>query len=126
MNRQKIFNHVANHLISQSAKAQDDDGACRYRARVNNQTLKCAIGCLIDDSVYEQYACGSFNKLEEKPVDYKIVREALTKSGIDLEDRDADFLRELQEIHDHSPVALWGTRLTEFARQHELKLPCSL
>jgi len=48
MNRQRIFNRVCKHLMKQGRRASQND-ACRLRADNGD---RCAIGCLIPNSVY--------------------------------------------------------------------------
>ncbi len=51
MTKQEIFDTVALHLIKQGKKSVNDIGRCLYRSP---EGLKCAIGCLIPDEVYQR------------------------------------------------------------------------
>jgi hypothetical protein len=50
MTNQDIFDTVAIHLIKQGKKSADANGDCLYRSP---EGLKCAVGCLIPDEVYD-------------------------------------------------------------------------
>jgi len=50
---QETFDKVARHLLTQQAKAEQPDGNCAYRGEHGR---KCAVGCLISDEEYEQFA----------------------------------------------------------------------
>ncbi|MCI0564080.1 MAG: hypothetical protein MN733_36860 [Nitrososphaera sp.] len=47
---EQIFHQVYRHALAQWARATTGDDQCRYRTETG---LKCAIGCLIDDSEYK-------------------------------------------------------------------------
>lgn len=120
---QEIFTEVSRHLIRQSAKAEDqverykDEGPikmCAYRTR---DGLKCAAGVLIYDEHYDK-------TFEGMTVGNPDIQKALFKSGIDMDDhRIGGLVAELQSIHDHSPVALWGLTLREVAERRGLTFP---
>lgn len=48
MTPQEIFDTVYKHLVTQG-KRSHEDGYCKYR---NPEGLKCAVGCLIPDDMY--------------------------------------------------------------------------
>lgn len=53
---QEVFNYVAKHLFTQGKQARvkntlyPDNTKCAYR---NEDGLKCAVGCLLDDEYYQ-------------------------------------------------------------------------
>ena len=50
-----VFNKVVTHLLIQGKTSAEYGGNCRYRTfREDDTTLKCAVGCLISDSVYSE------------------------------------------------------------------------
>ncbi len=51
MTEQEIFDTVAIHLIKQGKQSADAFGNCLYRGP---EGLKCAVGCLIPDEVYQR------------------------------------------------------------------------
>lgn len=48
---QEIFEAVVTHLVNQGVMSHAMDGHCAYRT---SKGLKCAIGCLIPDSAYNE------------------------------------------------------------------------
>ncbi|TFG98717.1 hypothetical protein E4H12_05310 [Candidatus Thorarchaeota archaeon] len=110
---QMIFNRVKSHLHKQNQKAQGESGLCSYRTH-GAATLKCAIGCLIDDENYEQ-------SLEGRRVMHKDVLHAVEQSlNLKIEDDDVMFFVDLQDTHDLSPIEDWPDRLDRFAEIHKL------
>lgn len=51
MNRQFVFDTIVNHAFSQQKCAVNSFGKCRYRT---DNGLKCFIGALIPDSMYDK------------------------------------------------------------------------
>ena len=83
MNTQQIFDKVATHLLTQNARSAAE-GSCLYRSPSG---LKCAVGCLISDSVYATYNIYGEdheekigNNLEGRHSGYHTVVEALRLS----------------------------------------------
>lgn len=107
MNRQEIFDKVATHLLTQMKKSSDTV-RCWYRSP---EGLKCAIGCLIPDHLYNKSieGCGSFN-LPVHILDYIGVKER----------SDRYFLSNLQTIHDEEQPPMWKHRLKKFADYYNL------
>lgn len=70
-----IYNKVREHLLNQNARSvEPGEYNCKYRSNIG---LKCAIGCLIDDSIYNA-------TLEGYTVYSTNVLDALAKSGISV------------------------------------------
>lgn len=114
MNKQEVFDKVVKHLLTQNAKAQKnyiwdgatyDKGICMYRG---NEGRMCAVGCLITDEAYSP-------DIEGYAADTEEVLNALRNSGIEIDNTDAQFLYEIQQIHDYSAVDVWDKVLIEFA-----------
>ena len=107
MNRQEIFDTVANHLLTQKEQSMDENGKCLYRGP---NGLKCAIGCLIPDEDYSPTMEGirisalidKFRDLPHYFYDYVV------------------FLEKLQEIHDYVKVKQWKDDLIIFAQKNHL------
>jgi hypothetical protein len=110
MNKQEIFNKVSAHLLRQGEGSLLPDGGCAYRGE---HGLKCAIGVLIPDELYTP-------EIEDKDV-HGLPSGLLESLGFFGED-ELTFLSGLQKIHDRFPPILWGTRLTAFAKVHNLTL----
>lgn len=119
MTKQEIFDKVATHLLTQNIKSLRDvtsceDGVlysgCAYRG--DNGT-KCAIGCLIPDEAY-------LHEIEGSTCRSGAVVELL-KSLYDFHtEYQMSFLRQLQIVHDRSPVDMWKYQLKHLAEDHML------
>jgi hypothetical protein len=55
MTNQEVFDTVVTHLLAQGVKSESETG-CMYRGPHN---LKCAVGCLIPDELYDSIIEGS-------------------------------------------------------------------
>ena len=115
MNEQEVFDKVYRHLITQGARALENDepgAVCQYRAPDGK---RCAIGCLIPDEMYHPKIEGrsSGNLQIELP------------GFIALFDRDFNFnlLRKLQSLHDFYPVREWRQSLAYVAKKFGLTVP---
>lgn len=118
--KQKIFNIVVVHMLSQNAKSivETEFGtSCGYRG---DQGRSCAIGCLIKDEFYNP-------DYEGQPCRDKRVKEALAKSGIEPESNQL-MLSRLQHIHDNYVPSQWANQLGILAHRYNLKykgpMPC--
>lgn len=114
MNNQEVFDKVAIHLLAQNKKSINDlSSRCRYRG-LNG--LRCAIGALIPDYIYDPEIEGG-NVFSEK------VLNCLIRSGVYDYDDDEKFelLRGLQKIHDHYEPNLWEEKLRHLAKKHNLE-----
>lgn len=117
-----VFEHVATHLLTQNAKAQVKGKATKYyedNEEEANMTcayrspdgLRCAIGSIILDSVYDPI-------LEGKTIVSMEVQEAVEKSvRFELDADDIQLLDRLQHIHDITGVETWPTRLDEIRKE---------
>ena len=79
----------------------------------------CAVGCLITDEAYSP-------DIEKQAADTEEVLQALRNSGIDVatwtqSNADAQFLYEIQQIHDYTDVDVWGKELIQFADKNMLQ-----
>lgn len=111
LTRQQIFDRVKTHLLTQNAKATSGGGICKYRG-VDNR--KCAIGCLIPDSLYEKAMEGYL--VNGLFVDFPY---AMSMAGLHRDDE--EFLRDLQKIHDGHLPPFWPKLLTDFAVKNKLQ-----
>lgn len=120
---QDLFDTVSDHLLKQKRKSklapedvnEDDNGTgCAYRGEGG---LKCAVGILIDDNVYE-------TRLENLGVGNSEVLHALRASGwgVAKGSKAEKLLSDLQVIHDTAFVKNWKEELTELAEKNKLKL----
>lgn len=128
LNRQEVFDKVANHLINQSAKSINvseyalSGNGCAYRG---NNGMKCAVGCLIPDERYspkmEGKSPSGANDVCREVFNQELFPEILHDESPTAPGTDWDFLRGLQTIHDDSSVAMWALKLKEFAERWDLK-----
>ena len=91
MDKQKVFDKVVNHLLTQNAKSFDEIAGCMYRG---GNGMMCAVGCLITDAGYDP-------EIESLVMGSLAVNNALEKSGINVDDDEEEYLlRDLQRLHD--------------------------
>ena len=105
---QEVFDKVARHLLTQNARAVDGDGFCRYRTP---DGLKCAVGCLIPDELYDP-------EMEGKSV-CSLVRE---ESGVGkyLQEFNLALVMALQGVHDAVTPSQWLSELLDVASRFVL------
>lgn len=106
LTEQEIFDKVAAHLLEQGKKAREG-GFRRYRAKVGGKVLKCAVGALIPDELYDPL-------LEGLPAIWGFpVRTASEESKLKLFDS-------LQTLHDGVEADLWVVELRKLAESRGL------
>lgn len=86
MTPQEIFDKVVVHLAIQGKQATEDN-VCTYKSK---DGLKCAVGCLIPDELYNDTMIGAVDTLFN---DHPAVKEYLGGCNMEL-------LYELQIAHD--------------------------
>jgi hypothetical protein len=105
-NHQEIFDRVAEHLLTQNQRSSvqtiSSPNSCRYRLG----ELKCAIGCLIPDELYDP-------EMESHTVVGDSVRYLFDEKFL-------PFLHNLQRIHDVDPVDQWQESLDELCKVENL------
>jgi len=106
MDKRAVFNRVKDHLLAQRKQSMaaraDGSNICAYRGE---NSLMCAIGCLIADEHYSPL-------LEAQSVACGQVWTALKHSGIPMHvDGISDMLNELQTIHDFGIPNDWPSQL---------------
>lgn len=123
MTNQEVFNKVYTHLLTQMepckstslACIMDEEGnpiaECAYRGP---NGLKCAIGCLIPDSLYSR---SMENNSIKHLIDTNLSIKNLFSSASE------DLLIHLQFIHDEYSVESWKSSLEELAQEHNLTVP---
>lgn len=104
---QEAFDTVAAHLLNQMDRAVSENGDCAYRGCGG---LKCAVGVLIPDSIYDPKWEGDscFGLI----ANYNVFDESL-----------GWLLTRLQDVHDNYGPRLWAIRLREVADWCELVIP---
>lgn len=88
--KQETFDTVVAHLRKQGQKSLYN-GRCRYRTP---DGLKCAVGCLIPDSEYDEGLEGGYRMTG--------AHNLIVSLG-----HDADFAEELQIAHDNIEINKW-------------------
>lgn len=113
MDKQKVFDTVAKHLLTQNAKSLSRGrSTCVYRS---HDGKSCAVGVLIKDEFYD-------SSLEGRSCSNEKVVEALEASLKDkLEFGEIDLLSDLQMIHDNCTPDEWPMVLDALASTKGLK-----
>ena len=116
--KQEFYNHTRDHLLEQGKKCQRGKvtnpwsfNGCLYRKRM----MACALGASIPDDFYNK-------KMECEDIEnvLQISPELYLLWNIDS-DKDFDFLRDLQQIHDENNPEDWKDELDFFAHRNRLK-----
>ena len=116
---QSLFDTIAKHLLTQNQQAVEMvavDGEvvkkCRYRS---SDGLKCAVGCLIKDDLYDirfEGSCVSWN-----PGLRHILQESLGRA---VYEQEIVLLADLQEVHDDLLPSKWPEALADVAKRYGL------
>lgn len=118
MTAQGMFDRVASHLLKQNAKALSESGDCRYRGE---RGLKCAIGALIPDELYDpRIEGGAPYTIARGPMqacDFEL-QKVLRASGISY--ALLDLADKLQNVHDHNEPSTWLAKLAGVAIDFKL------
>ena len=110
MNKQEVFDKVSKHLLTQNMRSIDSRGACKYRA-ING--LKCAVGCLIPDEVYDPSMEGF--RINHWKYDAHLQIKTAPLEWM-LESDMSRLLNRLQDIHDsEDDPSLWEEKLRKLA-----------
>lgn len=112
MTPQEVFDKVVSHLREQKICCKNEEGTCAYR---NDQGLKCAAGCLInDDEYYSAYEGMSI--LEILSGNYTFV----PKSLIERLYPHHILIYRLQKCHDSFLPQFWESELQSIAQEFNL------
>lgn len=109
LTKQDIFNIAANGLLKQGKKSVDGL-SCLYRGP---NGLKCAVGMLIPDNLYQ-------DRFEGSSAGESGVINALIKVGVPNTIEYANFLEHLQAVHDYPDTDDWDYELVNFAHYYGL------
>jgi hypothetical protein len=112
MNREQLLKDVVDHLVEQAEQAiiRKGTGAemCSYRAVRDGKVLKCAIGALIPNELYEPSMEGkSVGQVFQQ---YPKVEAHFAATYGSISGNDLDFLQHVQRLHDGH----WG----DWSREH--------
>ncbi|SAK41803.1 hypothetical protein AWB77_00384 [Caballeronia fortuita] len=110
-----IYERVSEHLLTQRAVSEDDNGSCRLRSP---EGRKCAIGSLVRDDLYEPELEGVGISYYRHARDGKLLR-ALYASNVNAYDPNViDLLIELEEVHDYADIDEWPELLAALGKRH--------
>ena len=110
MTKQEIFDKVITHLRKQNKKATNIFGGCEYK---NVNGLRCAVGCLIPDDMYDK-------KMELSSTVDGLFRDFLEIQKL-LGKRNKDFLTRIQVIYDSCRIENWEERWENLAKVYNLE-----
>lgn len=125
MDKQKIFNQVVEHLNRQAEKSVRYDSTgnmtgCYYR-HPDNPNLRCAIGGIIPDELYD--SAMDADSMGER-IDRVLINNVKLLRYFNCKNQqDIHFLLGLQIIHDKFEVHEWKKMLISFARSERLTIP---
>lgn len=113
---QETFDKMVDHLRKQNSKSflneHVDGDVCAYRGQDGKM---CAVGCLIEDEFYDP-------SLEENTVSNPKVRNALHKSGYEINEKFLKLMDSMQKCHDEKEVNDWESKFYSIAIHHDLEL----
>lgn len=123
MDKQEIFNKVAQHLLRQGSKALTLN-MCRL---LDHKGRQCAIGCLIPRELYDHHleSYGFIGNYFDYNDNFLYVPNIFTtllaeKVGIEFTKDNYELLRALQHIHDHWDINEWKLQLKSCAIRFNL------
>ena len=107
---QEVFNHVANHLLTQMEKSRiGKTGSCVYLHENGN---KCAAGSLITAEEFVKYNIKDVNN-----------SPWCTVVGVcNLPDMHSILISQLQSVHDTSQPLEWQAKLNMVAKDNNLEI----
>jgi hypothetical protein len=128
-NDMKVMDYIVTNLLNQGEKSQESymnydteeyeaSGDCAYRGYIRDgdgqiiDTLKCAVGYIIDDDIYD-------DQLESQTVDNTHVIDAVKLSceNWEVTDNSLGMLKVLQRIHDMIEPEKWESNFLYVRRQ---------
>jgi hypothetical protein len=128
-NDMKVMDYIVTKLLKQNKKSvesfmnydtdeYEESGDCSYRGFIRNDdgqiidTLKCAVGHIISDDVYD-------DQLESQTVDNTFVIDAVKLSceNWEVTDNSLGMLKVLQRIHDMIEPEKWESNFLYVRRQ---------
>jgi hypothetical protein len=128
-NDMKVMDYIVSNLLKQGEKSQESyynydteeyesNGDCAYRGYIRDDqgtvidALKCAVGHIIDDDIYD-------DQLESQTVDNTHVIDAVKLSCENWEftDNSLGMLKVLQRIHDMIEPEKWESNFLYVRRQ---------
>jgi hypothetical protein len=135
VDRNKVFNKVAMHLLKQGVQSISNHGGCMYRTKRGDKNLSCAVGCVIPDTAYSygMEGVGLSSVLDttyggSKPSDHRLWKAIEAGVG-PCSMEDITLLHEMQKIHDGRTIMFcknyaesWAISLRLLADKEKIKL----
>lgn len=122
MTDRETFERVRGHLLAQGRRAQDPEAeTCAFRTvTATGETLRCAVGCLIPDELYDL-------RMEGLSLNSGNIRRALVRAGILASGTEppstVQMLSLLMSVHDEARPARWERLLSALAEREDLWSP---
>ena len=115
--KQKTFDMVWDHLLTQMQKSEDGFGSCYYRDNSNNF---CAIGIFISDEKYDLNIEGcSVQEIQRRGF---LELLPMTEEGLmTIDEQENEFLCDLQSVHDENYPEEWKDALCDVAKKWGIK-----
>jgi hypothetical protein len=113
MNNQQAFDTMVQHLRKQGQRSRERDSTtCAYRGA---DGLKCAVGALIPDEIYNE-------EIEGKSITRLLISERNTFPELSklFEGVDEQLLDGMQNIHDYSEPNQWEYNFKSIAEDYNL------
>lgn len=107
---QETFDTVVNHLLTQNERSESTDPSCPMCLYRGPNGLKCAIGCLIPDDLYQK-------DMDNGNLGLNSVLLTIGNNGYPIHDFPYG---ELQGIHDQLEPECWPRALAELADEYDL------
>lgn len=108
---QETFDFIVNHLRKQQKKASNKNGSCKFRLEQNEEVLKCAVGCLIPDEMYDTIFEEQGGLTTEHPI-WPVLEELGYHNYL--------LLKDFQVVHDSHQVLKWEERFRYIAAKYNL------
>jgi len=125
MNKQSLFDTVAEHLLTQKIKCENENG-CRY---MDNEGHRCAIGILLSEEDCMRFDSPSkeliklieANGIHDPECSISIEDILLARpEALGGAEEYPQLLEDLQSLHDNRSPMHWDIGLVELAEEHGL------
>jgi len=111
MSNQNIFDKISRHLLAQNKQSLNLDLSSVYKDIYGN---KSAIGCLINDKLYDKY------NLKNICPSTEILIQIINESGYQIDEKIFDMIIVLESLHDCREPKDWPKRLKQIAKEYNL------
>lgn len=117
---QRLFDDIAEHLLTQNKKSTLRYNKTRCRYRGDEEGTSCAIGCLIPDEMYDESMEG--HGVSNLFYTHSIFKNFLNKKydNVINTDEGMDLVCAMQLVHDAESVCDWKSALKKRAAKFNL------